>query len=352
MATNINDIVNVSITLEKPVQTTSSFGVVLLIGPGPANPVDGIKDISIYTKLDMLVKDGYKEDEPVYIAASVAFAQEPTPTEIYVCIRKHTEGGQIEDIKVTLERAMEHGGWYGACAVEFSEEDIASAATFVEKTEKIFSFTTMDDTPAIIGQNHLRTHGWYTNQTAPEDSYLHVAVMAKCLGYDPGSETWALKTLDKINPSNITSDQAKILDEGNMNYYVTIANANVTQNGKMIGDEWIDIIRFRDWQKNDMQLGIYNFIRQKKKLPYTDDEITAIDAQMIASLKRGVEAGGIMANDYDSEGNKVPGYSTSVPSAAQITAAQKQSRKLPGCKWSAKLVGAIHAVEINGTLSY
>lgn len=351
MATTINDIVNINITLEKPVQTSTSFGVLLLVGPGPTNKSEDLKDICSYTGLESLTKAGYTVNDPIYIAASVAFAQDPVPLEIYVCTRKSAGDEKYEDIEQSLDHALEYGGWYGVCEVGFSNEDINKAAAYIEKTEKIFSFSTTE-TSIITNSTYLRTHGWYTNQAAPEDTYLHVAITAKCLGYDPGSEIWALKALEKINPSNITATQAKSLDDNNMNYYVRIANANVTQNGKVIGNEWIDIIRFRDWQKNDMQLSIYNFFRQKNKVPYTDEGITAIDAQMIASLKRGVDAGGISADAFDDGGNKIPGYSTYVPSASQISAEQKQGRQLPGCKWSAKLLGAIQAVEIKGTLSY
>ena len=73
---------------------------------------------------------------------------------------------------------------------------------------------------------------------------------------------------------------------------------------------------------------------------------------MIASLKEGVRRGGISEDAYDEEDNRIPGYITSVPLAANLTDEQKASRKLIDCKFSAILAGAIHVVKVNGALVY
>ena len=86
------------------------------------------------------------------------------------------------------------------------------------------------------------------------------------------------------------------------------------------------MIRFRDWLKNDMQLRIINTIVKNSKIPYTDKGIGIIHNQMIASLKEGVRRGGISEDAYDEEDNRIPGYITSVPLAANLTDEQKASR--------------------------
>ena len=122
--------------------------------------------------------------------------------------------------------------------------------------------------------------------------------------------------------------------------------------GKTASGEWIDLIRFRDWLQNDMQVRVVNLLVTNKKIPYTDGGIGLVQNQMIASLKAGQQAGGIAPTEYDEDQNEIPGYVTKVPLAANLTAVQKASRKLKGVSFQARIAGAIHMVEINGNLTY
>lgn len=60
----------------------------------------------------------------------------------------------------------------------------------------------------------------------------------------------------------------------------------------------------------------------------------------------------IAPTEYDDDDNPIYGYSVTVPKASDLTEAERKSRKLTGCKWSARLAGAIHAVEISGNLTF
>ena len=73
---------------------------------------------------------------------------------------------------------------------------------------------------------------------------------------------------------------------------------------------------------------------------------------MLASLKDGQKYGGVAPTEYDADGNENPGYVTSVPLASEISSTQKASRTLTDCKFSARLAGAIHVVEVKGCLTY
>ena len=127
---------------------------------------------------------------------------------------------------------------------------------------------------------------------------------------------------------------------------------NITRNGQVRAGEWIDTIRFRDWLKNDMQVRIANLLIVNPKIPYTDPGITLVENQMIASLKSGRAFGGIAPDQFDDDGAEYPGFTTSVPKAMSLTASQRASRKLTDCKFTARLAGAIHLVEVYGSLIY
>ena len=99
-----------------------------------------------------------------------------------------------------------------------------------------------------------------------------------------------------------------------------------------------------------MQKKIYNAFITNKKVPYTTAGITLIENQMLASLKQGQENGGIAETEYDENGNEIPGFTTSVPKMTSVSDDEKTSRTLKNCKFTARLAGAIHLVEVSGTL--
>jgi hypothetical protein len=139
----------------------------------------------------------------------------------------------------------------------------------------------------------------------------------------------------------LTDSQQGFLDDKNVNYMIGIAGVNVTQNGKVAGGEYIDIIRFIDFIQARMQEKIFATLANATKIPYTDAGIAIIEADVRTVLERGVIQGGI-----------VPGsIVVNVPRAADISTNDKAERILTGITFSAQLSGAVQAVVINGTVS-
>lgn len=180
---------------------------------------------------------------------------------------------------------------------------------------------------------------------------MAVAAAVKAMNYHAGQETWALCRLRPFLLQSCPATFIKKLEAANFTTS-TVASKNITQGGKTGGGEWIDVIRFRDWLQNDMQVRVVNLLIVNPKIPYTDNGIGLVENQMLASLKDGQKYGGIAPTEYDADGNAIPGYTTSVPLAADLTSTQKASRILKDCKFSARIAGAIHVVEIKGCLTY
>ena len=101
-----------------------------------------------------------------------------------------------------------------------------------------------------------------------------------------------------------------------------------------------------------MQSRVANLFITRPKVPYTDGGISLVQNQMIASLKSGQDAGGISEDEFDEDGHTIPGFTTSVPLASSLTPAEKASRKLKRCTFKARLAGAIHHADLNGSLTY
>lgn len=275
---------------------------------------------------------------------------------------------ELEEPAVTIDRALGMTGWYVLCTAGVDPSLYEDIAAYIEAQEKMFCYTEMNffsagedgENKPSVGTVYFRTMGVYGRETtdqADEDVpeanwYMNVAMAAKWLNYSSGSETAAFKVLAGVYPSELTSTEMRALADANLNYFITVGNKNITMNGKVVGDEWADIIRFRDWLKNDMQVRVVNLFITRPKVPYTDSGISLVQNQMIASLKAGQDAGGIAEEEFDEDGNSIPGYTTSVPLAASLSASEKASRKLTKCTFKARLAGAIHFAELTGSLTY
>lgn len=274
----------------------------------------------------------------------------------------------LEAPAVTIARALETSGWYVLCTAGVDPELYEDIAAYIETQEKMFCYTEMGFFGAgedganepSIGNVYFRSMGIYgrestkqADEDVPEANwYMNVAWVAKWLYYDTGSETAAFKALASVYPSNLSSTEMKALADASLNYFITVGNKNISMNGKVAAGEWADIIRFRDWLKNDMQVRVVNLFVTRPKVPYTDSGIGLVQNQMIASLKSGQDRGGIAEEEFDEDGNSIPGYTTSVPLASSLTASEKASRKLTKCKFKARLAGAIHFAELDGSLTY
>lgn len=364
----LDDIVKCDIEISSPGSSDATFNSILLVVPGPdASGTEEICGTTAISKADELLDYGFTTESPVYIAATVAFSQNPAPSELYFCVRKHTEETETEDEKYesiteTLARASGDVFFYGIHLTSFKDaEDVRAAVSWAEANEKIFAFEYTDiESCPVQNFSYYRTYGefsgladGYTDEEQPvENQYAALAIMAKCFGYDPGTETWHLKENATIVPSKLTTAQKKELEGMNINTFLRYAGTNCFIGGKTLAGEWIDVIRFRDWLKNELQIRVFNALKTNRKVPFTDGGIGLVEGTMDATLKDGQDIGGIAPTEYDSDDNPIYGYIVTVPRASDLTETERKSRKLAGCKWSARLAGAIHAVEISGNLTF
>lgn len=356
---NLDRIVNITIELQTVVSSGASFDNILIVGPAPKTPLEEvtIPDVGVYTSLSAVNEMGWVSEgdsaDPVGIAARIAFSQSVKPQKIYIAVQKTTEGSTLEAPTATLIRAESENGWYVALAAGIPEEDLEDMAEWTEAREKMFGYAYADPADNPVTNIYYRTFGiCYGDDSGSGDPYKHVAMAVRFLSYDAGSETWVNKSLASVSMSKFTDTEIDTIDKGPASYYIQVGDTGLVQGGKVRAGEWIDVIRFRDWLKNDMQLRILNLLVKRPKVPYTDKGIGLVRNQMIASLKEGTRRGGIAEDQYNSDDELIPGFTTSVPLAADLSDTQLKSRILEDCTFSAILAGAIHVVNVNGSLVY
>lgn len=382
MGKNYELISTVDIDIASPIVEDTSFDNLLIVGPLPATiPATGAPaEVGSYANLEEVLKAGWKcegnDADPVGVAAKVAFAQNPTPNEIYIAPIQMVEGEPADDseeptmvqenITATLTRAVAKGDWYIVCPAGVPSSDYADIAAFIETSEKMFMYPEMNffdgtesNEPTVTG-TYYRTMAIFGKESSAqletavpaENKYIHVAWAARWLSYQSGSETSAFKTLSGIHTCELSANEQKALKENYVSYYANVGGKGIVIGGKVIGNEWADVIRFRDYLKNDIQIRVANVFVATPKVPYDDSGIALIHNQMLAALKAGQDIGGIAQDEYDADGNLIPGYTTNVPALADISASERASRTLSNCTFTARLQGAIHFAELKGSLVY
>ena len=373
MSSNLERICIVDISIASPISNDANFDNCLIIGPAPASPKGTIPKVGVFNGLEELTELGFvavgANADPIGVAARVAFSQSPKPHEVYVtCVPAGTiavaaengEDGEKNDATPTtpsvadvLTEALDTNGWYCICPVGLTKAQVKEVIEWTETQNKLCGYIDDDpDNPIVEAGIYMRSYPVYPKVTPEqsdtdvplENKYgMAIAMAAKAMNYHAGSETWALKPLAAVTPSKLNSTAIKKMQSANFNYVLTVASKNITQGGKTNSGEWIDIVRFRDWLQNDMQVRVVNLlVTYKGKVPYTDGGIALVQNQMISSLKDGQKYGGISPTEYDEDGNEIPGFVTHVPLAANIPATKKASRVLEDVSFEARLAGAIH----------
>lgn len=248
--------------------------------------------------------------------------------------------------------AAESGGdWYAIVSVFKSTAIVTAIAAWVEANEKLFPVQSQETaiintvlagaTDIAAAQKtlaHARTGIIY----GPDNgSFGEAGLLGRCLPLDPGSETWALKTISGEPALTLTGTHLTNLKAKLCGWYYSLWGRNVSQEGKVAAGEFFDTIRGRDALKVDMQSRIFLRLASADKVPFTDAGATVIRGEIDASLQFFVRRGFLV------EGST----SITMPKVADVSANDKALRKYSGIKFGATLAGAVHKVDIAGVLT-
>lgn len=267
-----------------------------------------------------------------------------------------------EEIADTMSAVMaSDSDFYGIVLASRDKDDIMAMAEWVETQTKLFGTSTAEqgakdsetDTDLLSmlkAKNYYRTFAFY--HELADSEYLEAGVMARCFAIEPGGETWANKVLSGLTADNLTETEYLAISGKNGNTFETFRNKSITQNGKVAGDEWIDVIRFRDWLQEEITVNVFNLLINSDKVPYTDAGIALVENQIRQALLLGQRRGGIAPTEYDEDNNENLGFTIEMPLAANIPANTKAQRLLEDVSFTARLAGAIHVVEITGSFTY
>ena len=241
--------------------------------------------------------------------------------------------------------------WYGLVADAHSPSEISALAAAIEAaaSPKIYIADSQDSDIIKTGSSDIAS----TLKTAAYDRtglIYHPSAdpsaaaswLGRQLPTDPGSTTWMFKRLTGVATYSLTTGEQGFIDGKNGNHYQTVADAPITATGKMASGEFIDVTRFVDWLTARIKENVFRVLTINPKIPYTNLGIQTIANEVEGVLKNGATQGGI-----DGEQAII----VEAPLAEDVDANDKASRLLPDVTFIATLAGAVHKVEIRGTVT-
>lgn len=253
--------------------------------------------------------------------------------------------------------------FYGVIWIERTVGLVYGMVSYIETVRKIFgtissaagtlSAVSTTDIGYLMNAASLNRSYWGYN--ADPTDYMESAWKGRCFPYDPGSITWHMQTLSTITADNLSSSQRSAVNNKNGNMFLTIRGSNVTFGGRMASGEYIDTIRGADWLQARMQESILQKLVSSKKVPFTNQGIAIIEAEVRAQLENAIRVGFLSNDPLDPDSNdpdraNFP-YIVTVPDVSDVSSADKANRSLTGVSFEAKAAGAFHSVTISGTIT-
>lgn len=256
--------------------------------------------------------------------------------------------GIVADLAAMRE---ENDTWYVLLVTNQGRAVIEAVAAYVETLYKAYFAVTGDDETydstvsddvisTLQAAAYARTMISYHHK--PMTEFMDAAWAGKGLPYEPGEITWKFKTLAGVTYSDLTTTEQAALKAKDGNYYIREAGINFTTEGVTAAHEFFDVVRGSDWLRARLQENIFFRLVNAKKIPYTDKGVALIENEVQAVLK---EAQG---NDFIAID---PEPVVTAPLVADIPVLDRATRLLPDVEFSGTLAGAIHSLEINGTIS-
>ncbi len=229
--------------------------------------------------------------------------------------------------------------------------DIEAMAVYAETQRVIFSANSADtdmlggtglgaDLAALsLARTVLSYH--------PDATGYHGAAwLGRMLPFDPGSATWAYKTIASSAVYSLTATEEAALDADNVNHYLQIAGVNITRVGAASSGFFVDLTIGIDWLVARIQESVFALLASRPKLPYTDESVDLIRGQILARLQDAVNQDVIRARDSNGDPPSV-----TAPLVADVDPIDRGNRLLPDVFFAGELAGAIHTVQIQGNLS-
>lgn len=328
-----NRYVSVSITRQTKAVSQKGFGMPLIL---TEDKVAAYKEYGGDTALADIGVD-FGTSSKTYKLATSLLGQEPKVDTVAVYGVATTTG--LAAALNTL--VLDNNDWFYLTCTEQADADITELSTWVATQEKLYFASTLNKTLASTLNNQNAAILVHPNpETYPAEAWVGVGAPLEI-----GSFTWTFKTLNGINPANYNTTDINTIEDNNASTYIKEGGVNITSKGVTTSGEYIDIIQSQYFIKSRMTENVFGLLARMPKVPFTDNGIALVVAEMESALKAAFNQG-VIAEDADGK----PMFEIIAPSREDVSTNDRANRLLPGMKWKATIAGAVENVDIDGTL--
>lgn len=239
--------------------------------------------------------------------------------------------------------------FYGVCIDVNSPANIAAVAAWALANERVFYAgpEVLDPADYTATASALKsasnTRVLSLVKLAGKNEYAAAALAAYMRSFEPGSATYAFKSLAGVTADAWSSTQRAAFKTNNVVMYIETAGRSHTSEGYTADGEYLDVIEGIDWIRARQAEGIFALLLQKPKVPYTDE-----GGALIGNVVRGVL---LQAESADRRILEAGSSEVIVPPVETIPAPDRAARHFKTIRWTARLAGAVHYVTVSGAVS-
>lgn len=330
--------VKVRIDLSKPIGNRG-FGVPLILLEHAEKEVPYTK-VSDIAGLESL---GIDNKNIVHKAAKLMFAQAKAPETI--AVRAVTTPATT----ALADASLVDKDWRHLIVVSGGAEasDVEEISELVEAMNQklYFAGLDVDDTTAINIADLRHTVLFYCDAT--EDVPVPVAALVgETAGRTAGSFTYKNLILKGIAAQDLTDTQIEAIHQKGGITFVSKAGDNVTSEGKVAGGEYIDVIDSEDYVVMQLAYKTQKLMNSVAKIPYDNNGIALLES-VAKDVLQGAFNNGMIATKADGS----PDYWVNYALRENTQETDRAARKYLGGNFGFALAGAIHTVEISGSIT-
>lgn len=298
--------------------------------------VGGITDSDTAETIATKTEAAKKTD--IYKAAVLMLMQKDAPSKIAVCATTTAATAGLATIV--------HHDWRQLVVVSVGKEgeDTASAISdYIKGTEKMF-FTSVETVSGAVSADSRKTvtlvHDDPNGVVFPE-----AGVVGATAGKLAGSFTYKFTEIKGLTPVVISDTDLNAIHSANCIAYTLSKGYGMLSEGITTNGEYIDNVDSEDYVVQNIERAVQHVLVKNDKVTYDNVGISMLESAVVSVLKDAANNGIILIDD-----NGVPDFSVKFKVRSETKEADRQARRYVEGYFRFTLAGAIHSVEITGSI--
>lgn len=318
-----------TIKLSTAVEVRKEFGGILLFETDTDHPYKFYKDLPA-------VLVDFANTTDTYKMAARIFNQELSPSGISIVGDASATPAEI----VAKLDTLINKNWYGLVCTDNATATITALDAWVDDQEKVYVVTTqtlsdigtMTSKRTFIGFHHVA------------DAYVMEGLLSIMLTNEIGSATAKFKKVLGVTEAVLSDTELATLRAAHGVTYIEEMGNLETTGSQTASGEYFDVVLAEDWINYNLEKEMHDLAVKVKKIGYSGNGITSLVGIATDVLNKAALQGIVLVE------NKVPQFSITAKSRAEVSQADRATRQYGGITWQAYLEGAIEGGPIGGEL--